>query len=164
MVDPAPGKSCGSCTLCCKVLTIEELQKPAGVYCSHCSIGAGCGVYPERPDSCRTFLCAWLYSPSMGPELKPEVSHVVIWEWRAGRVVLADCDLDHPDAWRAPAVINFLRQTAAKLPPGWLVVAKLGRQSWRITPAAILSEEGDVIGFVEPRVGPVWRAALMPRR
>jgi hypothetical protein len=100
----------------------------------------------------------------MGPELKPEVTHVVIWEWSARRVVLADCDLDHPDAWRAPAVINFLRQTAAKLPSGWLVVAKLGRQSWRITPTAILSEEGDVIGFVELHVGPVWRAVLMPGR
>jgi hypothetical protein len=160
MVDPAPGKSCGSCTLCCKALIIEELQKPAGVYCSHCTIGGGCRIYPERPDPCRTFMCAWLYSPYMGPELKPEVTRVVIWEWAGGRRLFAECDLDHPDAWRAPAVINFLRQAAASVPPDWIVVAKLGQQTWRITPSAILSEEGGVTGFVDLRVGPVWRAAL----
>jgi hypothetical protein len=160
MVDPVPGKSCGSCTLCCKVLTIEELQKPAGIYCSHCKVGVGCGIYAERFDVCRNFMCAWTYSTTMGPELKPEVTHVVIWEWTGGRSVLAECDLDYPDAWRAPAVINFLRQTAAKLPSGWIVVAKLGQQTWRITQDAILSEQGDVTAFVEPRVGPVWRAGL----
>jgi uncharacterized protein len=161
MVDTAPGKSCGSCGLCCKVLEIGELPKPAGIYCPHCAIGTGCGIYPERPDPCRNFLCAWLYNPSMGPELKPDVAHVMICEWVDRRLVVAICDDDHPDAWRAPAVVNFLRQTAASLPSGWLVIAKLGAQSWRITPNAILSEEGGVTGFVEPRVGPVWRAALM---
>jgi uncharacterized protein len=164
MVDPAPGRSCGSCTACCKVLIIEELQKPAGVICSDCKIGVGCGVYAERPDACRNFICAWLYSPFMGPELKPERTHVVIWEWTAGCVVFGECDPDWPDAWRAPAVINFLRQTAAKVPTGWLVVAKVGQQTWRITQNAILSEEGDVSGFVDLRVSPVWRAALTARR
>src|SRR5690606_27934144 len=32
----ALGKSCGECTLCCKVLVIEELDKDAGLPCSNC--------------------------------------------------------------------------------------------------------------------------------
>ncbi len=164
MADPVPGRSCGSCNLCCKVLIIEELQKPADIYCSHCAVGVGCEIYPDRPDSCRKFMCAWLYTPYMGPELKPERTHVVIWEWSAGRCVLADCEQDHPEAWRAPIVINFLRQAATNLPVDWLVVAKVGQQTWRVTKDAILSENGSVTGFVDLHLGPVWKAALMPTR
>ena len=46
-----PGKSCGPCTHCCKVLYIEELKKPAGPLCSNCNVGGGCGIYVSRPVS-----------------------------------------------------------------------------------------------------------------
>ena len=29
-IEPAPGKSCGSCTMCCKVYPVPVLAKPAG--------------------------------------------------------------------------------------------------------------------------------------
>ena len=32
----APGKSCGSCTMCCSALEIPEFKKPAGPPCAHC--------------------------------------------------------------------------------------------------------------------------------
>lgn len=28
----APGRQCGDCTLCCKVMAIEELAKPASAW------------------------------------------------------------------------------------------------------------------------------------
>jgi hypothetical protein len=56
----APGRECGDCTLCCKVMAIEQLAKPASSWCPHCKPGHGCRIYPERPDECRSFNCLWL--------------------------------------------------------------------------------------------------------
>ena len=160
MLAPAPGKSCGSCTQCCKICTVDELQKPAGVYCSHCTIGGGCQIYQDRPPSCRTFMCSWLYSPDMAPEFKPDKTHVVIWEWAAARILFADCDPDRPDAWRSPQVINFLRQTASRIgPSGWKVFAAVKKQVWLVTEHSILSEEGEATWFVGHRLFPDWRVA-----
>jgi hypothetical protein len=35
-----PGKSCGPCTHCCKVLYIEELKKPANRFAAIATSGA----------------------------------------------------------------------------------------------------------------------------
>jgi hypothetical protein len=67
-----PGRACGSCSLCCKLLRIEELDKPAGVWCPHCQAGlGGCKIYGVRPGPCRSFHCAWLINPELGPEWRP---------------------------------------------------------------------------------------------
>ena len=33
---PIPGRTCGTCTLCCKAVAVEELAKPIGDWCPHC--------------------------------------------------------------------------------------------------------------------------------
>jgi hypothetical protein len=43
-------RSCGDCTLCCKVMAVEALGKPAGSWCSHCKPGRGCLIYETRPE------------------------------------------------------------------------------------------------------------------
>jgi len=94
----------------------------------------------------------------MGPELKPETCHVLIWEWGGDkRFVVAQCDPDRPDAWRAPIVINFLRQTLRDLPSGWKIVVMCGEKTWRISDHAILSDRGGVEWFVGYRTTGVWR-------
>jgi hypothetical protein len=155
MVDPAPGKSCGSCTACCKVVAVDELQKPGGVDCVHCEVGRGCKIYLQRPSSCRTYVCGWLVNPHLGSELKPDRCHVVLTWWHEGRVLFADCDPDWPDAWRAPNVISVLREAATKVAREWKVVAAVGRRTWLITGHAILSDTGEVTPFAE-------RAAVSP--
>ena len=39
---------------------IEEVNKAAANWCSHCTVGKGCNIYPERPHECRVFTCLWL--------------------------------------------------------------------------------------------------------
>jgi hypothetical protein len=34
------GRSCGSCSLCCKVMPVQELSKPAGQWCVHAVPGS----------------------------------------------------------------------------------------------------------------------------
>ena len=30
-----PGRECGTCTLCCKLIAVAALGKPPGVWCTH---------------------------------------------------------------------------------------------------------------------------------
>src|SRR4029450_3980750 len=68
-----PGRTCGTCTLCCKVYpVVPDLDKPRSVWCPHCVAGKGCGIHVKRPNICRTFFCNWLLDEALGPEWKPE--------------------------------------------------------------------------------------------
>ena len=65
---------CGSCTLCCKILDVPQLGKAAGVWCSSCTPGQGCGAYEERAQVCREFECIWLQTKGK--------DHRRVSEWR----------------------------------------------------------------------------------
>lgn len=55
-------RSCGDCSLCCKLMSVRELDKAAFKWCRHARPGAkpgACTIYEERPATCRTFLCHW---------------------------------------------------------------------------------------------------------
>ncbi len=60
MADEAP-RSCGSCSLCCTVLRVDELQKLGGVPCRKLGPpGQGCSIHETRPGICRRYRCLWL--------------------------------------------------------------------------------------------------------
>jgi hypothetical protein len=99
-------------------------------------------------------MCGWLLHPHMGPELKPDKCHVVLMEQTESRVLVADCDPDRPDAWRAPDVINLLRLLAMRLGPGWKVFAAVEQRTWLVTEHAILSDAGEVTPFAGRVVAP----------
>lgn len=103
---------CNGCTMCCKMLGIEELQKPAGKWCDHCTAGAGCNVYAARPRSCRTYTCTWLQSQESDTpwpiELRPDRCHVVVDYVPALNQHFARVHAYRPDAWRTPAVMKVL--------------------------------------------------------
>jgi Fe-S-cluster containining protein len=49
---------------------VQELKKPVNKWCNHCVTGRGCGIYGERPGTCREYECLWLNSQSQkGKEL-----------------------------------------------------------------------------------------------
>lgn len=51
-------RDCDGCTACCKSVALPELNKKTNESCKH--ISGGCGIYETRPESCRSFQCAWL--------------------------------------------------------------------------------------------------------
>jgi hypothetical protein len=54
-------RRCGTCSLCCNLPFVAELNKPIDTWCLHCRPGrGGCTIYAERPQSCRGFVCGWL--------------------------------------------------------------------------------------------------------
>ena len=113
-------RECGTCTLCCKVLGIGALDKPAGTWCPHCRPGQGCTIYESRPEECRTFLCDWLRNEALGPEWKPEKSKIVLAS--SGKNILAYVDPSAPTAWRKSPFFERLTAIMQKaLPNGGLV-------------------------------------------
>ena len=115
-VDENPilkGRGCGTCTLCCKVMEIPELQKPRGLWCAHCKVGSGCTVYSERPNVCRDFYCAYLTTPMFGEQWFPGRSKMVAnWEYEGERLTI-HVDPGRPTAWREQPYYAELKQWAA---------------------------------------------------
>jgi hypothetical protein len=93
-----PERACEDCTLCCKIMSIDELEKPVGSWCKHCNVGNGCKIYDERPAECRTFNCLWLIDERLGPQWKPNKSKIVLTTSKDGLEIR--CDPGFSDAWR----------------------------------------------------------------
>ena len=124
-----PGKSCGTCNLCCQILDIEELNKKAGVLCANCVAGSGCAIYTTRPQVCRDFECEWLTERGVGPMLKPDRTGTLFMICPDTDQYQAVTDPSRPNAWRNPLVFKHL---VAKAREGHVVVAKSGLLSWRV--------------------------------
>lgn len=106
-----PGRSCGSCTLCCKTVAVTELAKPAGSWCAHCRRSKGCAIYAERPAGCRDFHCEWMRSEKLGSEWRPDRARFALMVTPTGH--LAACvDPVFPSAWRRPRYYRALRRWA----------------------------------------------------
>jgi hypothetical protein len=103
-------KSCGECTLCCKVMGIEELEKPAGSWCLHCQPGRGCLIYDKRPTECRSFRCLWLVNDLLDQRWKPSKSRFVLTTSEDG--IEVRCDPGYPDAWRKEPFRSEIREWA----------------------------------------------------
>jgi len=56
----AAGRECGTCSLCCTILRVDELSKAAGHDCVHQRDAQGCGIHTTRPPICRAYRCLWL--------------------------------------------------------------------------------------------------------
>jgi hypothetical protein len=105
-------KDCGGCTLCCKVIGIKELNKPQGVWCTHCLAGVGCKIYESKPEECGTFVCGWLCEPALGEEWKPSRSKIVLTTELGGRRIVAHMDPQRPDAWQREPYRAALKEWA----------------------------------------------------
>ena len=124
-----PGKSCGPCTHCCKVLHIEELKKPAGPLCVNCMSGGGCGIYLTRPPVCREYECQWLWDRNLPPTMRPDKVGTLLMDDPDSDEYHAVCEIEKPFAWRNPLVFKHLVSMAKS---GRIVVAKSGLRAWRI--------------------------------
>jgi hypothetical protein len=133
-----PGRACGTCSMCCKVLSISELAKPAGQWCTHCRPGKGCGIYATRPFVCRGFYCEWMISKGLGPEWRPEQAKFALFKSNDGRRLTAAVDPGYPSAWRrSPYYENFKAwavQAVQKTPEMDLVDVMIGEHVIVILP------------------------------
>jgi hypothetical protein len=107
------GRECGPCVSCCSFFTIAELGKPAGKLCSHSCPGGGCDIYPDRPNACRVFFCAWRCWDAVPDDWRPDRTGFIL----GGRLVKGwflsvTTDPELPDSWRDEPYFSQLRQWA----------------------------------------------------
>ena len=132
------GRRCGTCTLCCHLLAVQEIGKPALTPCAHCTNGRGCQIYETRPRQCRLFNCHFLENPKLGEEWRPSKSHIVLVMSLDGQRISAQVDPERPGAWRRKQFYSQLKAwaQAAATQPGRIgqVLVTVGKQTFVILP------------------------------
>jgi hypothetical protein len=97
---PLEGRSCADCALCCKLLAIGELAKPAGSWCRHAVEARRCAIYENRPATCRAWHCGYLFLPFLGEHWHPARCGMVL-HWNTAQrelTIVVDEGLD--GGWR----------------------------------------------------------------
>jgi hypothetical protein len=166
---PVPDRSCGTCTLCCKVYAIPELEKPSGAWCNECTPGKGCGIWGKQPEQCSTFFCQWMYDATLGPLWKPDVSRFVM-NIQEGVTLAVAVDPGHRHAWKREPYYSVFKKMALELfGKSMMIVVGDGVNKILVTP-----EDDIVIGRQQEKVtyslrrdvhGPVtkWVAIIEPK-
>lgn len=153
-IGAVPGRSCGSCGLCCKLLGIEALGKESGRWCDHFAKGKGCTIHGQHPTECRTFLCLWRLGSDLDKRWKPNKANFLLYYVEGARRLVVEVDPAHPVAWRQRPFHRTFREWSARgMRSGMQVLAKVDRRLFAITPNADIDlgdvEEGDVIDIGE---------------
>jgi hypothetical protein len=168
LTELVPGRSCGTCILCCKVFAIRELNKPAGRWCVHAERGRGCKIYNDRPDTCRGFYCMWRVDATLGPEWKPETARFVVSLDLLGfNALRISPDPHRPDAWRKEPYYSTIKGWARKFCPEnkkVLVVDTSGSMTVvlpdREVPIGAILTDTEIVIF---RDGDTYQVGLQPR-
>ncbi len=103
-------RTCQTCSLCCKVLSITELNKPVGQWCQHVRKRAGCSIHGAHPAECRDFSCLWLSEQSIDDIWNPLKSKMVLVADH--NRVTAHVDPGWPGSWRNEPYYSDLKQMA----------------------------------------------------
>lgn len=119
-------RQCGDCQLCCKVLPVGEIKKPANTRCEFQIAHKGCRIYGRRmPTSCQLWSCRWLNGDA-GDTRRPDRTHYVIdtmpdyvtlsQDGKAVQVPVVQVwvDPDFPDAHRDPHLRAYLDEQGRK--------------------------------------------------
>lgn len=109
----APGRSCGDCSMCCKLTQIDELEKPEGIWCRHCAPGrGGCTIYERRPLPCRVFYCGWMSDAALGPEWRPLTCKMIVVTEQSGSRLAVRVDPNYPGVWRREPYYGRIKRWA----------------------------------------------------
>lgn len=86
-------RKCDECDICCNTMEILEIKKPQYCDCPHKKNSGGCGIWgkEERPNSCSSWNCAWLFG-WYPEECRPDKSGVVFYPMAAH---LTDAKIAH---------------------------------------------------------------------
>lgn len=165
-----PGRVCGTCTLCCKLLFVEAMRRPVNKWCRHCVIGRGCGVYETRPEECRDFFCGFMTLPQLGEEWRLSNSKFIVAADTGGNSIFVNVDPTRPDVWKSEPFYSRLKEWASNaVPSHGHVIVYIDRQRIVILPnrdvdlGAIGDDEMVVVGEQKLPSGVVLTPLIMKR-
>lgn len=127
---------CGSCNLCCKLLNVPDISKPALMTCWHTTLHGGCLVHDKKSSdpslkACEQFYCVWLASQTLDDEAKrgsramrPDQCHVLLGPFDRDnpKLLYVHVDPNYKSAWREPGVTAYLDEICAKGASACIVV------------------------------------------
>ena len=132
--------TCGSCNLCCQVLAIPDLGKPARQWCEHAMRPhGGCAVHhlkntDPKLEACAVFECLWLASQRrVNPterlpiSLRPNRCGVVMgpFDVEDNKKIYFNVDPEKPTAWREREISEQIETFQSK---GGKVVVIVGER------------------------------------
>ncbi len=144
MVAYVAGRNCDGCTMCCKIMGVQEIDKAPWQWCKHCDASAGCRIYEERPGECRTFNCHYLLDPSVGEHWKPSRSKMILTK---------DGNLKH-----YAVRVDSTRKHAWRQEPYYSEIKRWAQAAWREKLALIVWQGNVAIALLpqgEKNLGPV---------
>lgn len=173
-------RRCGSCTLCCRLLPVRTLEKPANTRCQHQRHGKGCRIYADlqlRVPECHTWTCRWLTQGDTLPGVpRPDHAHFVIDvvpdfvtvqdnETGASHDILALqvwVDPAHRDAHRHPALRAYIEKLCEEQPT--VAICRFNeRDAVTLIPPALNSSgkwaemsQGQVVENTPERMARLW--------
>lgn len=118
---------CGACNLCCRLLAVPDIHKPARMLCWWTGLHGGCARQSEKPTefdpnsdlmACKQFECLWLASQTHPDEskrlprhLRPDQSHVVFGpqDRQDETLIYVNVDPDYPSSWKEPEIEDYLK-------------------------------------------------------
>jgi hypothetical protein len=167
--DRGVERTCGTCSLCCKLLGIGEIDKAPGVWCSKCDPPNGCTIYDSRPAECREFSCIWLETPTLGEEWKPTRSKMVLYWIDNGDRLIVHVNPGSPDAWRKQPYYDQIKSWARRgIRTGPKVVIRIDSRLIAVLPdrdvdlGRAAKGDGIYIGEVMTAKGPRFIARRIP--
>lgn len=144
--DPnqVPSRHCGRCSLCCKVVAVPSLGKPAFQRCKYIrtSDKGCCSIYDQRPYDCKSWTCMWIVDPEMKLP-RPDRAHYVIDmlpDWVRAYQDGEEIDVQVLQIWMDPAFPDSHRDPALR---AWLAA-----HAERTQMAAIVRFGGEGAGLV----------------
>lgn len=165
-------RRCGGCSLCCKLLPVQEIDKPSGQKCKHQSF-KGCGIYHKAgfPNSCALWSCRWLNGSDTEKLHRPDRVHyvidampdvVTINDNNTGETIHIEAiqvwvDPRHPKAWHDPELKAFLDRRGRE--GKCAIIRYSGKTGFVLFPPSMCAdgqwhEEG---GSVTPELSPQQR-------
>lgn len=155
LVVSSSQRTCGTCTLCCKLLPVGDLDKRANQVCRYQRSGKGCTVHGQRvqPFSCRIWSCGWLTNNDAEELARPDHSRYVIdpspdyvelvsqVDGGVTRIDVVQIWVDpaHPNAHRDPALRAWIDRRGARLRQAALIRFD-SRRSLHLFPPSISSD------------------------
>lgn len=145
-------RECGSCSLCCKLMEVPWLDKPAGNWCRHVQMGHGCSIYETRPEHCRGFRCGYLYWPQAGEHWFPARCKMMIYTLDNTRMVIL-VDPKTPNVWKLEPHYSDIKRWArgAAASQTQQIVVQIGKRMIAILPDRDIDlgvlAEGEVIAI-----------------
>lgn len=164
-----PGKSCGTCSLCCKLVYVEELQKPAHQWCVHNRPGKGCAIWGEHPEVCKAWQCGWILMPQLDERWKPERCGFILRNRFESQQLVIDVDPAKPDAWRKAPYLAEIRAWAKRsVAARQQVVVCVGRRAFGVFAEeeidAGVMPEGVFPFLAYQHQGPMFRPVVLLKR